>query len=104
MKAYADTKHNSHSRIININDRILVRQPKKNKLTPRYNEQTYTKIQPKLLYCYRTKRFYDYSNYRNGHNITRYISFFKRIPNRPVFPETDMHKINLTNTQTYQKV
>ena len=55
--------------------RTNLHQDTTNKLTPRYNPNPYTVTERKGSMITAT---------RNGHNITRYFSFFKRIPNRPV--------------------
>ena len=78
-----------YAEIININDKVLVRQPKKKKFTPRYNPNTYTVTAQKGSVITAT---------RNRHNITRNISFFKWIPNKISVPRV------LSSDQNLQRV
>ena len=71
-KTYADKKRHTKKSDIKIGDSVLVRQEKRNKLTPRFNPEPYTVTQRHNARV--TARS------KNGHTITRNASHFKPIP------------------------
>eukprot|EP00112_Aurelia_sp_Birch-Aquarium-sp1_P007113 Seg1776.5 transcript_id=Seg1776.5/GoldUCD/mRNA.D3Y31 product="hypothetical protein" protein_id=Seg1776.5/GoldUCD/D3Y31 len=69
MKDRADEKSRAKNSEIVVGDTILVRQTKENKLSTRYNPKPYKVV---------TRRGSRITVLRNGHFITRNISFFKK--------------------------
>ena len=80
MKIYADTRKKSKESNINIGDVVLVKQPKRNKFTTRFNPDKYSVIAKKgtMITAQNSK----------GHKITRNISFFRKVDF--TMDETDM--------------
>ena len=70
MKTHADEKSRATSSEIVVGDIVLVRQTKENKLSTRYNSKPYKVVE---------QRGSRVTVLSNGHNITRNISFFKKI-------------------------
>ena len=72
-KAYQDVRRHAVEPTINPGDRVLVKQRKANKLTPRFNPNPYyvTNTKGTLI----TAR-----NSINNHNLTRNATYFKQIP------------------------
>ena len=71
MKEYADNRSRAMTSEIKVGDTVLVRQQKENKLSTKFNPKPYTVTARKgarVTVC------------RNGHFITRNVSFFKKIP------------------------
>ena len=71
MKEYSDSKSRATTSEIKVGDTVLVRQQKENKLSTKFNSKPYTVTARKgarVTVC------------RNGHFITRNVSFFKKIP------------------------
>ena len=75
MKEYADNNRNVKASTLHIDDTVLVKQTKLNKLTSPFNPDRHTVVAKKGSMI--TAR----SN-RTGYCITRNSSFFKKIPNR----------------------
>jgi hypothetical protein len=76
-KEHVDNKRSAKNSSIGIGDHILVRQDKRNKLTPNFNKTPYVvthKVHSRVT-----------ARNSNGHNITRNVSQLKRIPK----PKTD---------------
>eukprot|EP00794_Sanderia_malayensis_P004215 gene4215-4778_t len=71
MKNYADTRNRSKESNINIGDVVLVKQPKRNKFTTRFNPDKYSVIAKNgtMITAENSK----------GHKITRNISFFRKV-------------------------
>ena len=71
-KKYTDTKRRAQDILFNRGDRVLVRQPKVNKLTPYYN--------PSPLRIANVKGTMISAEFeKGGHSITRHVTHFKRI-------------------------
>ena len=79
IKMYAEQKHLKPDPI-KIGDTVLVKQPQNNKRTPAFDPKPYTVVNIKGSMV-RARR--------SGHSITRNISFYKRIPQRPLIPSAE---------------
>ena len=66
---------------IEVNDRILVKQPKTNKLTPNFNPQPYIVSEKNGTKITAT-------NESTGHTISRNTSHFKQVPETASAPPT----------------
>jgi hypothetical protein len=73
MKKYSDHRQHSKTTDLKIGDTVLIRQPKKNKLTPPFNPKPST-VEARKGTMVTVKR--------GSKKITRNISFFKKIDNR----------------------
>jgi hypothetical protein len=73
MKKYSDHRQHSKTTDLKIGDRVLIRQPKKNKLTPSFNPKPFT-VDARKGTMVTVKS--------GSKRITRNISFFKKIDNR----------------------
>ena len=73
MKKYSDHRQHSKTTDLKIGDTVLIRQPKKNKLTPPFNPKPFT-VEARKGTMVTVKR--------GSKKITRNISFFKKIDNR----------------------
>ena len=69
MKSHADEKSRAKNSEIVVGDTVLVRQTKENKLLTRYNPKPYKVVK---------RRGSRITVLRNGHYVTRNISFFKK--------------------------
>ena len=74
MKKYSDHRQHSKTTDLKIGDTVLIRQPKKNKLTPPFNPKPFTVEFARKGTMVTVKR--------GSKKITRNISFFKKIDNR----------------------
>ena len=73
MKENADRKSRAKERIAGIGDLVLVRQKRKNKFSTKFDPRPYHVVRVKgtmITAC------------RDGHYVTRNISFYKKLPNR----------------------
>ena len=73
MKENADRKSRAKERIAGIGDLVLVRQKRKNKFSTKFDPRPYHVVRVKgtmITAC------------RDGHHVTRNISFYKKLPNR----------------------
>ena len=74
-KTYIDSKRHASERMIRPGDRVLVRQTKRNKLTPNYS--------PNILVVVERKGSMVTAEYEhNKSTITRNISYFKKLPSK----------------------
>ena len=81
-KQYADNRRNAKTREIKIGDSVLVRQQRKNKLTPNFNTTPYM-----VIAIHKTQITAQSSH---GHKITRNISHFKHIAKQQQDSDTDL--------------
>lgn len=79
-KKFADKKRNVRKSDITTGDYVLVRQERKNKLTPNFNPNPYVVINRQHSRVS--------ARAKNGHIITRNVSHFKKMPN-PEQPSSD---------------
>ena len=78
MKQYADTQRHTTTSKIREGDLVLVQNQKRNKLTPYYDPNPYTVISKKGSLV---------TAQRSGHQITRNVSFFKKVQKQPNTPQ-----------------
>ena len=71
MKENADTKSGAKERDIQIGDLVLIRQKRRNKFSSNFDPKPYRVVKVKGTTI---------TALRNGHYVTRNISFYKRIP------------------------
>ena len=80
MKEYADKRSHAKSTDPNISDKVLIKQPKKDKMS------TYTPFKPEPLEI-KDKKGNMITAQNEEHTVTRNASFFKKLPsNIPVLP------------------
>ena len=73
MKENADRRSRAQERIVEIGDLVLVRQKRKNKFSTKFDPKPYRVVRVKgtmITAC------------RDGHYVTRNISFYKKLPDR----------------------
>ena len=73
-RRYANERRNAKESETGVGDHVLVKQPRANKLTPNFNQTPY-------VVTYRKKTVVIARN-KDGHEIKRNVSHFKKIPNR----------------------
>ena len=78
-KAYADQKRHSRERTLNVGEQVIVKQQKKNTLTPNFNPQPYTVTSTKGDMITAT-------NPTNNHQVTCNTSHFKELPTDTEIP------------------
>ena len=71
-KQFADNRRNVKENDIKIGDHVIVKQERKNKLTPNFNPMPYVVVERKHSRVTAKARY--------GHTITRNVSHFKKIP------------------------
>ena len=95
MKRYADASHRSKPSNLQLDDRVLLRNTRENKLTPAFDPQPYTVVGRKgsMISAKRGERV-----------ITRNTSFFKHVPLiRETNPESDRDDDDVTEVDDAQQ-
>ena len=95
MKRYADASHRSKPSNIQLDDRVLLRNKRENKLTPAFDPQPYTVVGRKGSMI---------STKRGERVITRNTSFFKHVPLiHQTNPESDRDDDDVTEVDDAQQ-
>ena len=95
MKRYADASHRSKPSNLQLDDRVLLRNKRENKLTPAFDPQPYTVVGRKGSMI---------STKRGERVITRNTSFFKHVPLiRETNPESDRDDDDVTEVDDAQQ-